>query len=298
MRNGNIVLFQHGFDVRHGVVGHIEYKPVEIRIVGDDVLPLPDFRDVGDVHADVFDERHQVAGGDEFRDVDKRLSSVIRAHLRFVKEFHERIESHSVFMIFEAVFFGADDEQSGAVRVFQALHRGIAAELDGRIVGRLDGDGCGFRRADGRLIRHGGGVARICLLEAGVADPFRLHHLTDIIAELVSVHMFQQIAFCNDARVVVVTDEMDRVGVVFDLHHETGFNAGAVVTAGVVEIGVARHGGRKRLIRTLCGECSGQEQKRKKESVIHHMVPLILIISVFSVCRFPGFERRCSAFPR
>ena len=148
-------------------------------------------------------------------------------------------------MVLEAVILRADEQQSGAVHIFQAFDRRVAAELDRRIVAGLGvrrrGQFGGTDRRHHRRRRIG--VARIRLLQAGVADPLGLHHLAQVVAEFVGIDMLEFIGLGDDPRVCVVADEMDHLGVLLDRDQQLGFNPGAVVAAGVVEIGIARNAG-------------------------------------------------------
>ena len=280
LRDRNIVELQHFIDVEHGVVRDVEDEPVEVGISGDDILSLPDFSDIGDVHSDILDERHEISGGHEFRHVNKSLHSAVCPHLRFVEQLHECIESHAVFMVFEPVLFGADDEKPGSVGIFQTLDGGVASKLCGRGVGRLRADRFGGRCADGCLIRHCRRVHRENLLHAGVADPFRLHHLADVVAEFIGGCVFEQIAFCDDARIVVVPDEMDSVCFIFDMNVEDSLDPGAVVSSAVVEVGIARCDGRQ-----ICRMHGNNGKKKRNEQMFFHGSD-----SLFQLYEFSGLR--------
>ena len=144
-------------------------------------------------------------------------------------------------MVLEPVLFGADDQQPGAVRVFQAFDGRVAAELQRRIVAGLSG--C-RRRKLGRTrrgrIRQRGRVHRENLLQARIADPLRLNHLAEVVTDFIGVDVFQQIRLGHDARIVVVADEMDDFRLVFDRNLKMDFNPGVPVSVGIAEIRVAR----------------------------------------------------------
>ena len=251
LRDGDIIFRKHSCDVVARIIGNVENQPVQIGIISHKILSLPDFRYVSDVHANVLDQRHQVFRGDEFRKIEEYLCSVVRPHLRLVHEFDDGIDSHAAFMIFETVFFRTDNQEPGPVHVFQTLHRGIASELESRIVTRLCRcrscqhgaahgcrDGCRRLRSDpcSGSAPVVDSIPRIRLLHTGVADTFRLNHLPYVVAEFIGVHVFQQVSFRHDARVVVVADEMDHFRILFHRYKKLCLDSCAVISACVLEI--------------------------------------------------------------
>lgn len=245
LRNRHVVEREHFCDVVAGVVRDVEDQPVEIGIDGDDVLPLPEFGHVGDVHAHVLDQRQQVLRRNELRQVEEHLRAVVdRTERRIVEHRHDRIDPHAVFVVFEPVILGADEQQSGSVGVLQALHRGVAAELERRIVTRLGvRRGGEFGGAHRRGERRRRGVAGVVLLQTGVADPFGLHHLAQVVAEFIGIDVAEHIGFGDDPRVGVVADEVDFAGILLHLDEQLSLDPGAVVAAGIVEVRIAGHAG-------------------------------------------------------
>ena len=147
-------------------------------------------------------------------------------------------------MVFEPVILGADEQQSGSVGVLQALHRGVAAELERRIVTRLGvRRGGEFGGAHRRGERRRRGVAGVVLLQTGVADPFGLHHLAQVVAEFIGIDVAEHIGFGDDPRVGVVADEVDFAGILLHLDEQLSLDPGAIVAAGIVEVRIAGYAG-------------------------------------------------------
>ena len=240
----HVIFAEHGGDIVAGIVFDIENQPVQIRIVSHEVLPLPQLGDVADVHAHIFDQRHKVFGRNEFRQINEHLTAVVqRPEVGIVQHRHQGVNADAVLIVVKTILFGADDQQSGAVNIFQALHRRIAAQLHGRGVARLGVGRRQNRRALGGDIRPRRGVAGILLLQRRITDTLGLHHLAQIVAKFVGIDVLQQIGLGHHARVVVVADEVDDFGVVLDIDGHPCLDSRRIVASGVVEVRVPRHAG-------------------------------------------------------
>ena len=59
-----------------------------------------------------------------------------------------------------------------------------------------------------------------------------------IITQLVSIDILEQITFGNYPGIIVIPDKMNHIGSGIDLHQQLRFNLGSVISSGISGVGI------------------------------------------------------------